>query len=36
VRITTMLRSGFSFDVLAAILVCVFLPLMVALLGLGT
>ena len=36
VPITTMIRSGFSFDVFGAILVIVFLPLMVAVLGLGT
>jgi sodium-dependent dicarboxylate transporter 2/3/5 len=35
VPITTMIRSGFSFDVLGAILIIVFLPLMVAVLGLG-
>ncbi|WP_214404104.1 SLC13 family permease [Pseudonocardia lacus] len=35
VPITTMIRSGASFDVLGAILIVVFLPLMVGLLGLG-
>jgi solute carrier family 13 (sodium-dependent dicarboxylate transporter), member 2/3/5 len=35
VRITTMIRSGASFDVLGAILIVVFLPLMIAVLGLG-
>jgi solute carrier family 13 (sodium-dependent dicarboxylate transporter), member 2/3/5 len=35
VPITTMIRSGISFDILGAILIVVFLPLMVALLGLG-
>jgi sodium-dependent dicarboxylate transporter 2/3/5 len=35
VPITTMIRSGVSFDVLGAILILVFLPLMVTLLGLG-
>ena len=35
VPITTMIRSGISFDVIGAILIVVFLPLMVALLGLG-
>jgi len=35
VPITTMIRSGASFDVLGAILIIVLLPLMVALLGLG-
>jgi sodium-dependent dicarboxylate transporter 2/3/5 len=36
VPITTIIRSGFSCDVLAAILIVVFLPLMVAVLGLGS
>jgi sodium-dependent dicarboxylate transporter 2/3/5 len=35
VPITTMIRSGATFDVLGAILIIVFLPLMVSLLGLG-
>ncbi|MCO1658158.1 SLC13 family permease [Pseudonocardia humida] len=35
VPITTMIRSGASFDVLGAILIIVVLPLMVGLLGLG-
>jgi len=35
VPITNMIRSGFSFDVLGAILIIVLLPLMVALLGFG-
>ena len=35
VPITTMIRSGAAFDVLGAILIIVFLPLMVSLLGLG-
>ena len=35
VPITKMIRSGISFDILGAILIIVFLPLMVALLGLG-
>jgi sodium-dependent dicarboxylate transporter 2/3/5 len=35
VPITTMIRSGVTFDVLGAILILVFLPLMVTLLGLG-
>jgi sodium-dependent dicarboxylate transporter 2/3/5 len=30
-----MIRSGVSFDVIGAILIIVFLPLMVAVLGLG-
>jgi solute carrier family 13 (sodium-dependent dicarboxylate transporter), member 2/3/5 len=34
-RITTMIRSGASFDVIGAILIIAFLPLMIALLGLG-
>jgi sodium-dependent dicarboxylate transporter 2/3/5 len=36
VPITTMIRSGFSFDVLGAILIIAILPLMVAVLGFGT
>lgn len=35
VRITTMIRSGATFDVAGAILIVIFLPLMVSLLGLG-
>lgn len=35
VPITTMIRSGAAFDVIGAILVVVFLPLMIADLGLG-
>jgi sodium-dependent dicarboxylate transporter 2/3/5 len=35
VPITTMIRSGAAFDVIGAILIVVFLPLMVAVLGLG-
>jgi sodium-dependent dicarboxylate transporter 2/3/5 len=35
VPITNMIRSGFSFDVLGAILIIVLLPLMVALFGFG-
>ncbi|WP_219419386.1 SLC13 family permease [Pseudonocardia nigra] len=35
VPITKMIRSGASFDVLGAILIIVFIPLMVAVLGLG-
>jgi solute carrier family 13 (sodium-dependent dicarboxylate transporter), member 2/3/5 len=35
VPITTMIRSGAAFDVIGAILIIVFLPLMVAVLGLG-
>ncbi|WP_328477690.1 DASS family sodium-coupled anion symporter [Actinoplanes sp. NBC_00393] len=35
VPITTMIRSGISFDVLGAILILVLLPLMVAVVGLG-
>jgi solute carrier family 13 (sodium-dependent dicarboxylate transporter), member 2/3/5 len=35
VPITRMIRSGFSFDVLGAILIIVLLPVMVSLLGLG-
>ena len=35
VPITTMIRSGISFDIAGAILIIVFLPLMIALLGLG-
>lgn len=36
VPITTMIRSGVTFDVAGAILIIVFLPLMVALIGLGS
>ena len=35
VPITTMIRSGISFDVIGAILIMVFLPLMIAVTGLG-
>jgi sodium-dependent dicarboxylate transporter 2/3/5 len=35
VPITTMIRSGAAFDVIGAILIIVFLPLMVSVLGLG-
>ncbi|MBJ8346267.1 DASS family sodium-coupled anion symporter [Antrihabitans sp. YC2-6] len=35
VRITTMIRSGLTFDVIGAILIIVFLPLMIAVVGLG-
>jgi solute carrier family 13 (sodium-dependent dicarboxylate transporter), member 2/3/5 len=35
VRITTMIRSGFSFDILGAILIIVLLPVMVAVMGFG-
>jgi sodium-dependent dicarboxylate transporter 2/3/5 len=35
VPITKMIRSGFSFDILGAILIILLLPLMVAVLGLG-
>jgi solute carrier family 13 (sodium-dependent dicarboxylate transporter), member 2/3/5 len=35
VRITTMIRSGITFDVVGAILIIVLLPIMVGLLGLG-
>jgi solute carrier family 13 (sodium-dependent dicarboxylate transporter), member 2/3/5 len=35
VPITTMIRSGASFDVLGAILIIVFLPLLIAAIGLG-
>ncbi|BBZ60798.1 hypothetical protein MMON_20990 [Mycolicibacterium monacense] len=35
VPITTMIRSGVTFDVAGAILIILFLPLMIALLGLG-
>jgi sodium-dependent dicarboxylate transporter 2/3/5 len=35
VPITTMIRSGAAFDVIGAILIVVFLPVMVAVLGLG-
>jgi sodium-dependent dicarboxylate transporter 2/3/5 len=36
VRITTMIRTGFTFDVLGAILIIVALPVMIALIGLGS
>lgn len=36
VRITTMIRTGITFDVIGAVLIIVALPLMVALTGLGT
>lgn len=35
VRITTMIKSGVTFDVIGAILIIIFLPLMVAVVGLG-
>lgn len=35
VPITTMIRSGVTFDVLGAILIIVFLPLLIAVIGLG-
>ncbi|MDQ2635896.1 MAG: DASS family sodium-coupled anion symporter [Actinomycetota bacterium] len=35
VRITTMIRSGITFDIAGAILIVIFLPLMIGLLGLG-
>ncbi|MGH8939994.1 MAG: SLC13 family permease, partial [Actinomycetes bacterium] len=35
VPITTMIRSGFSFDVLGAILIILLLPIMVAVVGIG-
>jgi sodium-dependent dicarboxylate transporter 2/3/5 len=35
VPITTMIRSGFSFDILGAILIIVILPLMIAVMGFG-
>jgi solute carrier family 13 (sodium-dependent dicarboxylate transporter), member 2/3/5 len=35
VPITTMIRSGFTFDVVGAILIIILLPIMVGLLGLG-
>ncbi len=35
VRITTMIKSGISFDIAGAILIIILLPLMVSLLGLG-
>ncbi|AWK71760.1 anion transporter [Rhodococcus oxybenzonivorans] len=35
VRITTMIRSGITFDIVGAILIIVFLPLMIAVVGLG-
>ncbi|MBU8828712.1 SLC13 family permease [Mycolicibacterium goodii] len=35
VPITTMIRSGITFDIAGAILIIVFLPLMIALVGLG-
>jgi sodium-dependent dicarboxylate transporter 2/3/5 len=36
VPITTMIRSGITFDIAGAILIIVFLPLMIAVLGLGS
>ncbi|AVT38039.1 anion transporter [Plantactinospora sp. BB1] len=36
VPITKMIRSGFSFDILGAILILLILPLMIALVGLGS
>ncbi|MCV7172043.1 DASS family sodium-coupled anion symporter [Mycobacterium manitobense] len=36
VPITTMIRSGITFDIAGAILIIVFLPLLVAMLGLGS
>jgi sodium-dependent dicarboxylate transporter 2/3/5 len=36
VRITTMIRTGFCFDVIGAILIIVALPVMIALIGLGS
>ncbi|MDZ4268758.1 MAG: SLC13 family permease, partial [Mycobacterium sp.] len=36
VRITTMIRSGATFDVIGAFLIILLLPLMVSVLGLGT
>ncbi|BBY50106.1 transporter NadC family protein [Mycolicibacterium arabiense] len=36
VRITTMIRTGFTFDVLGAILIIVALPVMIGLIGLGS
>jgi solute carrier family 13 (sodium-dependent dicarboxylate transporter), member 2/3/5 len=36
VPITTMIRSGASFDVIGAILIMVLLPVMIAVLGLGS
>jgi sodium-dependent dicarboxylate transporter 2/3/5 len=36
VPITKMIRSGVSFDVLGAILILIFLPVMVAVIGLGS
>ncbi|MCV7220859.1 SLC13 family permease [Mycolicibacterium elephantis] len=35
VRITTMIRSGITFDIAGAILIVIFLPMMISLLGLG-
>ena len=35
VRITTMIRSGITFDIVGAILIIVFLPLMIGVVGLG-
>ena len=35
VPITTMIRSGISFDIIGAMLIMVFLPLMIAVTGLG-
>lgn len=36
VRITTMIRSGITFDIAGALLIIILLPLLVGLLGLGT
>lgn len=36
VRITTMIRTGISFDIIGAILIIIGLPLMISLIGLGT
>jgi sodium-dependent dicarboxylate transporter 2/3/5 len=36
VPITTMIRSGLTFDIAGAVLIIVFLPLMIALVGLGS
>ena len=36
VPITKMIRSGISFDVIGAILIIIFLPLMVAVVGIGS
>lgn len=36
VRITTMIRTGISFDIIGAILIIIALPLMIAVIGLGS